>query len=207
MKNIMYIDSKYIFLYGKDREIVEQYDYDDVDIEESIKYIFKKLKDNRYLNKDTYILNSDNLDPEIIKYLYNINKLDIFSMNLYEKDIDKIICDHAIYKYDKITGSYEKTTFDLNLYSLDEEQFNSYLRNQVINNKGKTLILLKKSNLDDLESVLYLKDIYEIASSTHKKTLDTSLIINIVLDMLILALILALILRFFLWESILIKSW
>lgn len=207
MKNIMYIDSKYIFLYGKDREIVEQYDYDDVDIEESIKYIFKKLKDNRYLNKDTYILNSDNLDPEIIKYLYNINKLDIFSMNLYEKDIVKIICDHAIYKYDKITGSYEKTIFDLNLYSLDEEQFNSYLRNQVINNKGKTLILLKKSNLDDLESVLYLKDIYEIASSTHKNTLDTSLIINIVLDVLILALILALILRFFLWESILIKSW
>lgn len=201
MKNLMYIDTSYIFLINRDNKIVENYVYDDSDKKATLKYIFKKLKDNRYLNKNTCILKLTEIDAEIDEYLYNIQKIDIFTLKLYDYCIDKIICDTAIYKYDKISASYEKSFFDINLYSLDTQQLDNYLFNQVNDSKNKTLILLKHGELDTLENAVYLKDIFDIASLKLKKSIDISLFINIALDAVIVILFIALLSRLFLWES------
>lgn len=108
----------------------------------------------------------------------------------------KIITDEALYKYDAINSSYEKSNFDINLYSLDKDQLNNYILNQANNTDGKVLLLLKTKEFEEVNNILYLKDLFEIISSKYKSKINFSLIINIVLDIIILALLVLLVLRF-----------
>ena len=108
----------------------------------------------------------------------------------------KIITDEALYKYDAITSSYEKSNFDINLYSLDKDQLNNYILNQANITDGKVLLLLKTKEFEEVNNILYLNDLFEIASKKYKNKLNISLIINIALDIIILALIILLLLRF-----------
>lgn len=202
MKNIMYIDSSYVFLNNKKTSIVEQITYDDSDKSESLKYLFKKFKDNKYLNKDTFIIKLNDYDADLDAFLGSLSKIDLLSLNLKEENIMKIITDEALYKYDAITSSYEKSNFDINLYSLDKDQLNNYILNQANNTDGKVLVLLKTKEFEEVNNILYLKDLFEIISSKHKSKINLSLIINIVLDIIILALLVLLVLRFIRWESI-----
>lgn len=202
MKNIMYIDSSYVFLNNKKTSIVEQITYDDSDKSENLKYLFKKFKDNKYLNKDTFIIKLNDYDADLDAFLGSLSKIDLLSLNLKEENIMKIITDEALYKYDAITSSYEKTNFDINLYSLDKDQLNNYILNQANNTDGKVLVLLKTKEFEEVNNILYLKDLFEIISSKHKSKINLSLIINIVLDIIILALLVLLVLRFIRWESI-----
>lgn len=202
MKNIMYIDSSYVFLNNKKTSIVEQITYDDSDKSESLKYLFKKFKDNKYLNKDTFIIKLNDYDADLDAFLGSLSKIDLLSLNLKEENIMKIITDEALYKYDAITSSYEKSNFDINLYSLDKNQLNNYILNQANNTDGKVLVLLKTKEFEEVNNILYLKDLFEIISSKHKSKINLSLIINIVLDIIILALLVLLVLRFIRWESI-----
>ena len=196
MKNIMYIDSSYVFLNNKKTSIVEQITYDDSDKSESLKYLFKKFKDNKYLNKDTFIIKLNDYDADLDAFLGSLSKIDLLSLNLKEENIMKIITDEALYKYDAITSSYEKSNFDINLYSLDKNQLNNYILNQANNTDGKVLVLLKTKEFEEVNNILYLKDLFEIISSKHKSKINLSLIINIVLDIIILALLVLLVLRF-----------
>lgn len=196
MKNIMYIDSSYVFLNNKKTSIVEQITYDDSDKSESLKYLFKKFKDNKYLNKDTFIIKLNDYDADLDAFLGSLSKIDLLSLNLKEENIMKIITDEALYKYDAITSSYEKSNFDINLYSLDKDQLNNYILNQANNTDGKVLVLLKTKEFEEVNNILYLKDLFEIISSKHKSKINLSLIINIVLDIIILALLVLLVLRF-----------
>lgn len=202
MKNIMYIDSSYVFLNNKKTSIVEQITYDDSDKSESLKYLFKKFRDNKYLNKDTLILKLNDYDGDLDAYLASLDKIDLLSLNLKEVKIMKIITDEALYKYDAITSSYEKSNFDINLYSLDKDQLNNYILNQANNTDGKVLVLLKTKEFEEVNNILYLKDLFELISSKHKSKINLSLIINIALDIIILALLVLLVLRFIRWESI-----
>ena len=202
MKNIMYIDSSYVFLNNKKTSIVEQITYDDSDKSESLKYLFKKFRDNKYLNKDTLIIKLNDYDSDLDAYLVSLDTIDLLSLNLKEEKIMKIITDEALYKYDAITSSYEKSNFDINLYSLDKDQLNNYILNQANNIDGKVLVLLKTKEFEEVNNILYLKDLFEIISSKHKSKINLSLIINIALDIIILALLVLLVLRFIRWESI-----
>lgn len=202
MKNIMYIDSSYVFLNNKKTSIVEQITYDDSDKSESLKYLFKKFRDNKYLNKDTLIIKLNDYDSDLDAYLASLAKIDLLSLNLKEEKIMKIITDEALYKYDAINSSYEKSNFDINLYSLDKDQLNNYILNQANNTDGKVLLLLKTKEFEEVNNILYLKDLFEIISSKYKSKINFSLIINIVLDIIILALLVLLVLRFIRWESI-----
>lgn len=202
MKNIMYIDSSYVFLNNKKTSIVEQITYDDSDKSESLKYLFKKFRDNKYLNKDTLIIKLNDYDSDLDAYLASLAKIDLLSLNLKEEKIMKIITDEALYKYDAITSSYEKSNFDINLYSLDKDQLNNYILNQANNTDGKVLVLLKTKEFEEVNNILYLKDLFEMASKKYKNKLNISLIINIALDIIILALLILLLLRFIRWESI-----
>lgn len=202
MKNIMYIDSSYVFLNNKKASIVEQITYDDSDKSESLKYLFKKFRDNKYLNKDTLIIKLNDYDSDLDAYLASLDTIDLLSLNLKEEKIMKIITDEALYKYDAITSSYEKSNFDINLYSLDKDQLNNYILNQANNTDGKVLLLLKTKEFEEVNNILYLKDLFEIISSKHKSKINLSLIINIALDIIILALLVLLLMRFIRWESI-----
>lgn len=202
MKNIMYIDSSYVFLNNKKTSIVEQITYDDSDKSESLKYLFKKFRDNKYLNKDTFIIKLNDYDSDLDAYLASLDSIDLLSLNLKEEKIMKIITDEALYKYDAITFSYEKSNFDINLYSLDKDQLNNYILNQANNTDGKVLLLLKTKEFEEVNNILYLKDLFEIISSKHKSKINLSLIINIALDIIILALLVLLLMRFIRWESI-----
>lgn len=201
MKNIMYIDSSYVFL-NKKTSIVEQITYDNSDKSESLKYLFKKFRDNKYLNKDTLIIKLNDYDSDLDAYLASLDTIDLLSLNLKEEKIMKIITDEALYKYDAITSSYEKSNFDINLYSLDKDQLNNYILNQANNTDGKVLLLLKTKEFEEVNNILYLKDLFEIISSKHKSKINLSLIINIALDIIILALLVLLLMRFIRWESI-----
>lgn len=196
MKNIMYIDSSYVFLNNKKTSIVEQITYDDIDKSESLKYLFKKFRDNKYLNKDTFIIKLNDYDSDLDAYLASLDSIDLLSLNLKEEKIMKIITDEALYKYDAITSSYEKSNFDINLYSLDKDQLNNYILNQANNTDGKVLILLKTKEFEEVNNILYLKDLFEIVASKYKSKINLSLIINIALDIIILALLVLLLLRF-----------
>lgn len=202
MKNIMYIDSSYVFLNNKKTSIVEQITYDDSDKSESLKYLFKKFRDNKYLNKDTLIIKLNDYDSDLDAYLASLAKIDLLSLNLKEENIMKIITDEALYKYDAITSSYEKSNFDINLYNLDKDQMYNYILNQANNTDGKVLVLLKTKEFEEVNNILYLKDLFELISSKYKSKINLSLIINIALDIIILALIILLVLRFIRWESI-----
>lgn len=202
MKNIMYIDSSYVFLNNKKTSIVEQITYDDSDKSESLKYLFKKFRDNKYLNKDTLIIKLNDYDSDLDAYLASLAKIDLLSLNLKEENIMKIITDEALYKYDAITSSYEKSNFDINLYNLDKDQMYNYILNQANNTDGKVLVLLKTKEFEEANNILYLKDLFEIASKKYKSKVNISLIINIALDIIILALLILLLLRFIRWESI-----
>ena len=202
MKNIMYIDSSYVFLNNKKTSIVEQITYDDSDKSESLKYLFKKFRDNKYLNKDTLIIKLNDYDSDLDAYLASLAKIDLLSLNLKEENIMKIITDEALYKYDAITSSYEKSNFDINLYNLDKDQMYNYILNQANNTDGKVLVLLKTKEFEEANNILYLKDLFEIASKKYKSKVNISLIINIALDIIILALLILLVLRFIRWESI-----
>lgn len=202
MKNIMYIDSSYVFLNNKKTSIVEQITYDDSDKSESLKYLFKKFRDNKYLNKDTLIIKLNDYDSDLDAYLASLAKIDLLSLNLKEENIMKIITDEALYKYDAITSSYEKSNFDINLYNLDKDQMYNYILNQANNTDGKVLVLLKTKEFEEANNILYLKDLFEIASKKYKNKVNISLIINIALDIIILALLILLLLRFIRWESI-----
>ncbi len=202
MKNIMYIDSSYVFLNSKKTSIVEQITYDDSDKSASLKYLFKKFRDNKYLNKDTLIIKLNEYDSDLDVFLGSLSKIDLLSLNLKEENIMKIITDEALYKYDTITSSYEKSNFDINLYNLDKDQMYNYILNQANNTDGKVLALLKAKELEEANNILYLKDLFEIASKKYKNKINISLIINIALDIIILALIILLLLRFTRWESI-----
>lgn len=202
MKNIMYIDSSYVFLNNKKTSIVEQITYDDSDKSDSLKYLFKKFKDNKYLNKDTLIVKLNEYNSDLDAYLASLAKIDLLSLNLKEDNIMKIITDEALYKYDAITSSYEKSNFDINLYNLDKDQMYNYILNQANNTDGKVLVLLKAKELEEANNILYLKDLFEIAAQKYKNKINHSLIINIALDIIIIALIILLILRFIRWESI-----
>ena len=196
MKNIMYIDSSYVFLNNKKTSIVEQITYDDSDKSESLKYLFKKFRDNKYLNKDTLIIKLNDYDSDLDAYLASLAKIDLLSLNLKEENIMKIITDEALYKYDAITSSYEKSNFDINLYNLDKDQMYNYILNQANNTDGKVLVLLKTKEFEEVNNILYLKDLFELISSKYKSKINLSLIINIALDIIILALIILLVLRF-----------
>ena len=196
MKNIMYIDSSYVFLNNKKTSIVEQITYDDSDKSESLKYLFKKFRDNKYLNKDTLIIKLNDYDSDLDAYLASLDSIDLLSLNLKEEKIMKIITDEALYKYDAIISSYEKSNFDINLYSLDKDQLNNYVLNQANNTDGKVLLLLKTKEFEEVNNILYLKDLFEIISSKYKSKINLSLIINIALDIIILALLVLLVLRF-----------
>ena len=196
MKNIMYIDSSYVFLNNKKTSIVEQITYDDSDKSESLKYLFKKFRDNKYLNKDTLIIKLNDYDSDLDAYLASLAKIDLLSLNLKEENIMKIITDEALYKYDAITSSYEKSNFDINLYNLDKDQMYNYILNQANNTDGKVLVLLKTKEFEEANNILYLKDLFEIASKKYKSKVNISLIINIALDIIILALLILLVLRF-----------
>lgn len=196
MKNIMYIDSSYVFLNNKKTSIVEQITYDDSDKSESLKYLFKKFRDNKYLNKDTLIIKLNYYDSDLDAYLASLDTIDLLSLNLKEEKIMKIITDEALYKYDAITSSYEKSNFDINLYSLDKDQLNNYILNQANNTDGKVLVLLKTKEFEEVNNILYLKDLFEILASKYKSKINLSLIINIALDIIILALLVLLVLRF-----------
>ena len=196
MKNIMYIDSSYVFLNNKKTSIVEQITYDDSDKSESLKYLFKKFRDNKYLNKDTLIIKLNDYDSDLDAYLASLDTIDLLSLNLKEEKIMKIITDEALYKYDAITSSYEKSNFDINLYSLDKDQLNNYILNQANNTDGKVLVLLKTKEFEEVNNILYLKDLFEILASKYKSKINLSLIINIALDIIILALLVLLVLRF-----------
>ena len=196
MKNIMYIDSSYVFLNNKKTSIVEQITYDDSDKSESLKYLFKKFRDNKYLNKDTLIIKLNDYDSDLDAYLASLAKIDLLSLNLKEENIMKIITDEALYKYDAITSSYEKSNFDINLYNLDKDQMYNYILNQANNTDGKVLVLLKTKEFEEVINILYLKDLFELISSKYKSKINLSLIINIALDIIILALIILLVLRF-----------
>lgn len=202
MKNIMYIDSSYVFLNNKKTSIVEQITYDDSDKSASLKYLFKKFKDNKYLNKDTLIIKLNDYDSDLDAYLASLDTIDLLSLNLKEEKIMKIITDEALYKYDAITSSYEKSNFDINLYSLDKDQLNNYILNQANNTDGKVLVLLKTKEFEEVNNIFYLKDLYELINSKYKSKINLSLIINIALDIIILALLVLLVLRFIRWESI-----
>lgn len=201
MKNIMYIDSSYVFLNNKKTSIVEQIIYDDSDKSASLKYLFKKFKDNKYLNKDTLVIKLNDYDSDLDAFLGSLAKIDLLSLNLKEENIMKIITDEALYKYDAITSSYEKSNFDINLYSLDKDQLNNYILNQANNTDGKVLLLLKTKELEEVNNIIYLKDLFEIAAQKYKNKINISLIINIALDIIILALLILLLLRFIRWES------
>lgn len=196
MKNIMYIDSSYVFLNNKKTSIVEQITYDDSDKSESLKYLFKKFRDNKYLNKDTLIIKLNDYDSDLDAYLASLDTIDLLSLNLKEEKIMKIITDEAIYKYDAITSSYEKSIFDINLYSLDKDQLNNYILNQANNTDGKVLVLLKTKEFEEVNNIFYLKDLFEFINSKYKSKINLSLIINIALDIIILALLVLLVLRF-----------
>ncbi len=196
MKNIMYIDSSYVFLNNKKTSIVEQIIYDDSDKSESLKYLFKKFRDNKYLNKDTLIIKLNDYDSDLDAYLASLDKINLVSLNLKEEKIMKIITDEALYKYDAITSSYEKSNFDINLYSLDKDQLNNYILNQANNTDGKVLVLLKTKEFEEVNNIFYLKDLFEIVASKYKSKINLSLIINIAIDIIILALIILLVLRF-----------
>ena len=196
MKNIMYIDSSYVFLNNKKTSIVEQITYDDSDKSESLKYLFKKFRDNKYLNKDTLIIKLNDYDIDLDAYLASLDTIDLLSLNLKEEKIMKIITDEALYKYDAITSSYEKSNFDINLYSLDKDQLNNYILNQANNTDGKVLVLLKTKEFEEVNNIFYLKDLFEIINSKYKSKINLSLIINIALDIIILALLVLLVLRF-----------
>lgn len=202
MKNIMYIDSSYVFLNNKKTSIVEQITYDDSDKSASLKYLFKKFRDNKYLNKDTLIIKLNDYDSDLDTYLASLDTIDLLSLNLKEEKIMKIITDEALYKYDAITSSYEKSNFDINLYNLDKDQLNNYILNQANNTDGKVLLLLKTKEFEEVNNILYLKDLFEIASKKYTNKVNISLIINIALDIIILALLILLLLRFIRWESI-----
>lgn len=202
MKNIMYIDSSYVFLNNKKTSIVEQITYDDSDKSASLKYLFKKFRDNKYLNKDTLIIKLNDYDSDLDTYLASLDTIDLLSLNLKEEKIMKIIIDEALYKYDAITSSYEKSNFDINLYNLDKDQLNNYILNQANNTDGKVLLLLKTKEFEEVNNILYLKDLFEIASKKYTNKVNISLIINIALDIIILALLILLLLRFIRWESI-----
>lgn len=202
MKNIMYIDSSYVFLNNKKTSLVEQITYDDSDKSESLKYLFKKFRDNKYLNKETLIIKLNDYDSDLDAYLASIDTIDLLSLNLKEEKIMKIITDEALYKYDAITSSYEKSNFDINLYSLDKDQLNNYILNQANNTDGKVLLLLKTKEFEEVNNIFYLNDLFEIISSKHKSKINLSLIINIALDIIILALLVLLVLRFIRWERI-----
>lgn len=202
MKNIMYIDSSYVFLNNKKTSIVEQITYDDSDKSESLKYLFKKFRDNKYLNKDTLIIKLNDYDSDLDAYLASLDTIDLLSLNLKEEKIMKIITDEALYKYDAITSSYEKSNFDINLYSLDKDQLNNYILNQANNTDGKVLVLLKTKEFEEVNNIFYLKDLFEFINSKYKSKINLSLIINIALDIIILALLVLLVLRFIRWESI-----
>lgn len=202
MKNIMYIDSSYVFLNNKKTSIVEQITYDDSDKSASLKYLFKKFRDNKYLNKDTLIIKLNDYDADLDAFLGGLDKIDLLSLNLKEENIMKIITDEALYKYDAITSSYEKSNFDINLYNLDKDQMYNYILNQANNTDGKVLFLLKAKELEEVNNILYLKDLFEIAAQKYKNKINISLVINIALNIIIIALIILLILRFIRWESI-----
>ena len=197
----MYIDSSYVFLNNKKTSIVEQITYDDSDKSESLKYLFKKFRDNKYLNKDTLIIKLNDYDSDLDAYLTSLDKIDLLSLNLKEEKIMKIITDEALYKYDAITSSYEKSNFDINLYNLDKDQLNNYILNQA-NTDGKVLVLLKTKEFEEANNILYLKNLFEFISSKYKSKINLSLIINIALEIIILALLVLLVLRFIRWESI-----
>lgn len=201
MKNIMYIDSSYILLNNNKIKIAEKINYDDTDKKASLKYLFKKFKDNKYLNKGTSLLKINDYDEDLSEYISSLNKIDLLALNLKDYKISKIITDEALYKYDEISASYERTSFDINLYNLDKEQLENYLLNQVNNTDGKALVLLKTKKLEEAENLVYLRDLFELISPKYKSKFNSSLIINIALDITILALILLLILRFIRWES------
>lgn len=201
MKNIMYIDSSYIFLNNKKIKIAEKINYDETDKKSSLKYLFKKFKDNKYLNKETSLVRINDYEADISEYIRSLNKIDLLALNLKDANIMKIITDEALYKYDGISSSYERTNFDINLYNLDKEQLENYLLNQAKNTDGKVLVLLKTKKLEEVDNLLYLRDLFDIISPKHKKSFNKSLLINIVLDIIILALILLLIMRFIRWES------
>ena len=196
MKNIMYIDSSYVFLTNKKASIVEQITYDDSDKSESLKYLFKKFRDNKYLNKDTLIIKLNDYDSDLDAYLASLDIIDLLSLNLKEEKIMKIITDEALYKYDAITSSYEKLNFDINLYSLDKDQLNNYILNQANNTDGKVLVLLKTKEFEEVNNIFYLKDLFEFINSKYKSKINLSLIINIALDIIILALLVLLLMRF-----------
>ena len=196
MKNIMYIDSSYVFLNNKKTSIVEQITYDDSDKSESLKYLFKKFRDNKYLNKDTLIIKLNDYDSDLDAYLARLDTIDLLSLNLKEEKIMKIITDEALYKYDAINSSYEKSNFDINLYSLDKDQLNNYILNQANNTDGKVLLLLKTKEFEEANNILYLKDLFEMDAQKYKNKVNISLIINIVLDIIILALLVLLLMRF-----------
>ena len=68
--------------------------------------------------------------------------------------------------------------------------------NQANNTDGKVLILLKTKEFEEVNNILYLKDLFEIVASKYKSKINLSLIINIALDIIILALLVLLLLRF-----------
>lgn len=195
MKNLIYIDSSYIFLNNKTSRVAEKLFYDDSDKEASTKYLFKKFKDNKYLNKDSFIAKLDDYDECLEKYLSTLKKIDILSLNLKEHNIEKIITDKAIYKFDKLNMSFERTSFDINLYSLDKEQLYNYIVNQANNTDGKVLVLLKIKELEEISNAIYFKDLFDIVNKKYKKTFNYSKFIDIVLDIIIVLLLAILLLR------------
>lgn len=202
MKNLIYIDSSYIFLNNKTSRVAEKLFYDDSDKEASTKYLFKKFKDNKYLNKDSLIVKLDDYDECFEKYLSTLKKIDILSLNLKEHNIEKIITDKAIYKLDKLNMSFERTSFDINLYSLDKEQLYNYIVNQANNTDGKVLVLLKIKELEEISNALYFKDLFDILNKKYKKAFNYSKFIDIVLDIIIVLLLAILLLRVIRWEAI-----
>lgn len=202
MKNLIYIDSSYIFLNNKTSRVAEKLFYDDSDKEASTKYLFKKFKDNKYLNKDSFIATLDDYDECFEKYLSTLKKIDILSLNLKEHDIEKIITDKAIYKFDKLNMSFERRSFDINLYSLDKEQLYNYIVNQANNTDGKVLVLLKIKELEEISNAIYFKDLFDILNKKYKKTFNYSKFIDIALDIIIVLLLVILLLRFIRWEVI-----
>lgn len=195
MKNLIYIDSSYIFLNNKTSRVAEKLFYDDSDKEASTKYLFKKFKDNKYLNKDSLIVKLDDYDECFEKYLSTLKKIDILSLNLKEHNIEKIITDKAIYKFDKLNMSFERRSFDINLYSLDKEQLYNYIVNQANNTDGKVLVLLKIKELEEISNAIYFKDLFDILNKKYKKTFNYSKFIDIVLDIIIVLLLAILLLR------------
>lgn len=202
MKNLIYIDSSYIFLNNKTSRVAEKLFYDDSDKEASLKYLFKKFKDNKYLNKDSFIAKLDDYDECFEKYLSTLKKIDILSLNLKEHDIEKIITDKAIYKFDKLNMSFERTSFDINLYSLDKAQLYNYIVNQANNTDGKVLVLLKIKELEEISNAFYFKDLFNIVNKKYKKAFNYSMFIDIVLDIIIVLLLAILLLRVIRWEAI-----